>query len=57
MKLLAVYIGLVLVGDLIAYGVGRTVEQFASQATSLAVFLALFFLVFWAGWKAAVRLT
>jgi hypothetical protein len=56
MKLIAVYIGLVLVGDFIAYGVGRTVESFAPTA-SLPIFLGLFFLVFWAGWKAAVRLT
>ncbi len=56
MKIIAVYVGLVVVGDFIAYLIGRAVESNWPTA-SLPVFLALFFLVFWAGWKAAVRLT
>ncbi len=55
MKLIAVYIVLVLVGDLLSYGVGRVVEMF-SPTLSLTVFLTCFFAVFWAGWKAAVRI-
>jgi len=56
MKIIVIYVALVAVGDLIAYAIGRAVES-AWPTASLPVFLALFFLVFWAGWKAAVRLT
>jgi hypothetical protein len=56
MKLIAGYIVLVITGDSVAYGIGRTVEHW-SPTTSLPIFLTLFFIVFWAGWKAAIRLT
>jgi hypothetical protein len=56
MRLIAVYVVLVLVGVLIAYGVGRTVEHWSEQA-SLIVFLALFFSSLWAGWRVALKLT
>ena len=48
--LIAVYIVIVLVGVLIAYGVGRVVETWSEQA-SLFVFLGLFFTSLWAGWQ------
>lgn len=54
MKLLAVYTLFVVIGEFIAYGVGRVVEQWSATA-SLPVFLACFFVVFWAAWRAAVR--
>lgn len=57
MKLIAVYIVFVLIGDVGSYFVGRTMEQFLSQSLSLAVFLACFFFVFWLAWSLAVRLT
>ncbi len=57
MKLIAVYIVLVLIGDAIAYFIGRTMEHFATQSLSLTVFLGCFFVVFWAAWLLAVRLT
>jgi len=56
MRLIAVYVVLVLVGVLIAYGVGRAVEHWSEQA-SLIVFLALFFSSLWAGWRLALKLT
>ena len=56
MKLIAVYVALVLVGELIAYVIGRSVEQWSVSA-SLPVFLACFFIVFWVAWRAAVKLT
>jgi hypothetical protein len=56
MKLIAVYIAFVLVGLLIAYGVGRLVEMW-SEDVSLFVFLGLFFLTLWAGWRLALKLT
>jgi hypothetical protein len=56
MKLIAVYVVLVLVGELVAYGVGRAVEHW-SEAWSLPVFLTLFFVVLWGAWRLAVRVT
>ena len=54
MKLIGVYVIFVLVGDAIAYFVGRTVEHW-SMTASLPVFLAGFFLVFWGAWRLAIR--
>ena len=56
MRLNAKNVGLVLVGILIAYGVGRTVEHWSQQA-SLIVILVLFFGSLWAGWRLAMKLT
>jgi hypothetical protein len=56
MKIMAVYIAVVIVGEFLAYGIGRGVEIF-SETLSLPVFLALFFSVFFFGWRFAVRLT
>jgi hypothetical protein len=56
MKLMALYIVFVLIGEFGAYLIGRTVEQWSASA-SLPVFLACFFLVFWIAWIFAVRLT
>jgi hypothetical protein len=54
MKLLGFYIVFVAVGEAIAYVAGRTVE-FWSPATSLPVFLGLFFFMLWAAWRLAVK--
>jgi hypothetical protein len=56
MRLIAVYVAFVLIGEGIAYTVGRSVEQ-VSQSASLPVFLACFFIVFWAAWRLAIRVT
>jgi hypothetical protein len=56
MKLIVVYIGFVIVGDAIAYLVGRTVEHWSPSA-SLPIFLACFFFVFWSAWRLAIRVT
>ena len=57
MRLIAVYIVFVLIGDTGAYLVGRTMEQFLSQSLSLTVFLVCFFVVFGVAWFLAVRVT
>ena len=57
MMLIAVYIVFVLIGDLGAYLIGRTMEQFLSQSLSLSVFLGCFFVVFWLAWVLAVKVT
>ncbi|MBI3704705.1 MAG: hypothetical protein HY244_12885 [Rhizobiales bacterium] len=57
MRLIAVYIVFVLIGDTGSYLVGRTMEQFLSQSISLTIFLSCFFIVFWLAWVLAVRVT
>jgi hypothetical protein len=54
MKLLVFYIVFVAIGEGIAYAAGRTVELW-SPATSLPVFLGLFFFMLWAAWRLAVK--
>ena len=54
MKLLAFYIVFVVIGEAIAYAVGRTVETW-SQTASLPAFLACFFFVLWAAWRVATH--
>jgi len=56
MRLLAVYIAFVAMGEAIAYAAGRTVEMW-SPATSLPVFLTFFFFVLWGAWRLAVKVT
>jgi cation transporter-like permease len=56
MTLLVVYIGLIIVGDVIAYFVGLAIERTIPGA-SLPAFLALYFGVLWFAWLLAVRLT
>jgi len=56
MRLIAVYIGFVFVGVLIAFGVGEVVERWSEQV-SLFVFLGLFFTSLWAGWQLALKVT
>jgi hypothetical protein len=56
MKLMAVYVALVIVGELVTYAIGRAVENY-SEAWSLPVFLVLFFSTFYVCWRLAVRVT
>ena len=56
MSLLIVYVGLVIMGNLIAYFVGLGIERTVPVA-SLPVFLAMYFLFLWVSWVIAVRIT
>jgi hypothetical protein len=56
MSIMAVYIFFLVIGELIAYAIGRIVEQW-SMAAGLPVFLAGFIVVFWLAWILAVRVT
>jgi hypothetical protein len=56
MQLIAVYVLLLLIGDVMAYGIGTATERF-SPTLSLPVFLASYFAVLWIGWILAVRIT
>jgi len=55
-SVILVYVAIVIVGDAIAVAISSLVERY-SEPASLLVFFALFILVFWAGWIAAVRVT
>jgi hypothetical protein len=57
MTLLIYYLVLVIVGDVAAYFIGRLIEYQWGSYASLIAFLALYFLVLWAAWQIAVRLT
>lgn len=56
MKLLAVYTILVFASEAAAIGIGEVVELTYPKA-SLLTFLALFFLMLWLAWRAALRVT
>jgi hypothetical protein len=56
MSVILVYVLFVIAGDAVAVGIASLVER-VSESASLLVFFALFILVFWAGWVAAVRVT
>jgi len=57
MYLLVLYVGLVLVGDIIDYLIGLFVERMWGSQASLVVFLALYFIFLWVAWVVAVKLT
>lgn len=56
MSVIAIFVGIVLIGDLAAVGVGELLDRMF-PAISLPVFLLLFFGVFYFGWKLALHLT
>jgi|EndMetStandDraft_4_1072995.scaffolds.fasta_scaffold249671_1 hypothetical protein len=56
MKLLVVYALLVTMGEAAAIGIGELVEL-SYPSASLLTFLALFFVMLWVAWRAALRLT
>ncbi len=57
MWLLIIYVGLVLVGDVADYLIGLAVERMWGSQASLVVFLALYFVLLWLAWVAAVKIT
>jgi hypothetical protein len=56
MILVAYYVVLVLVGDLVAVVLCLWIERYWPTA-SLAIFLAFYFIILWVAWKLAVRLS
>jgi Na+-translocating ferredoxin:NAD+ oxidoreductase RnfC subunit len=57
MNLLVVFIASVMVGQAIAVASGLIVERVYSPYAGLVVFIALYFIMFWAAWRVSVRLT
>jgi hypothetical protein len=56
MSLLAVYLALMITGDVIAYLIGLVIER-TVPAASLPAFLGMYFLFLWIAWVIAVRVT
>ena len=56
MALLAVYLALMIVGDVVAYFIGLAIER-AFPVASLPAFLAMYFVFLWIAWVIAVRVT
>jgi len=54
MKALILYVAFVVIGALVAGGIGLVVERQISSAASLIVFLALFFANFAVSWIAVI---
>jgi hypothetical protein len=50
MTLIFWYLGFMIVGDLVAYGLGLLVEYRFGSYVSLIVFLALYFVSLWVAW-------
>ena len=57
MTLLIWYIGLVVIGDVIAYFAGLAVERQFGSYPSMVAFIAMYFLVLWVAWQLSVRIT
>ena len=57
MLLIVYYVILMVVGDLIAYGIGFAIERMWGSQASLWAFLVLYFAFLWVAWHAAVWLT
>lgn len=56
MILLLFYLGFVIAGTALSYGVGLFIEKNA-PAASLPTFLGMYFLSLWLAWLVAVRIT
>jgi hypothetical protein len=56
MHLLLIYLVIITIGEVIAFGLGRIVEDIY-PAFSMVLYMAMFFGVLWGGWPIAVDLT
>jgi len=56
MTIIAYYVALLLVGDIVAVFLCLWIEKFWPTA-SMPIFIGLYFLILWVAWLVAVRLT
>ena len=56
MWVLLIYVVLMLVGDIIDFGIGSVVAKYWSDTASLPIFLACYFTTLWLAWVIAVRI-
>jgi hypothetical protein len=57
MWVLAIYVALVAIGEVIDFEIGILVERYFSSAVGIPIFLIIFFLNFWICWRLALWLT
>lgn len=57
MTLLIWYIGLVMIGDVVAYFAGLAVERQFGSYPSMVAFIVMYFVVLWIAWQLSVRIT
>ena len=57
MWVLLIYVILMIIGDVIDYGIGMAVSSYWSDAASLPVFLACYFATLWFAWVLAVKIS
>ena len=57
MTLLIWYIGLVMIGDVVAYFAGLPVERQFGSYPSMVAFIVMYFVVLWIAWQLSVRIT
>ena len=57
MALIVWYLGIVAVGDVLAYFIGLFVEYEWGGLASMVVFLALYFVMLWGAWVFSVWIT
>ncbi len=57
MTLLIWYVGLVMIGDVVAYFAGLAVERQFGSYPSMVAFIAMYFFVLWLAWQVSVRIT
>jgi len=56
MWVLAIYVVLMIIGDVLDFFVGAAVSRYWSDAVSLPVFLACYFATLWLAWIVAVKI-
>lgn len=56
MQLILVYVVMAVIGEFIAFGLGRIVDQFV-PAWSMMIYMVMFFGVLWLAWPLSVFVT
>jgi hypothetical protein len=56
MWVLLIYLGLMIAGDILDYGIGSAAAAMWGDSISLIVFLACYFFTLWLAWAIAWRL-
>jgi hypothetical protein len=57
MILIAIYVAMVVVCEVLAFFLGAALDQFVPSAWSMLVYMGMFFGVLWAAWPVSVFVT
>ncbi|HWP25909.1 MAG TPA: hypothetical protein VNL39_06160 [Xanthobacteraceae bacterium] len=57
MLAIIVYVAVVAVGEIIAFGLGVVIDRMVPDAWSMIIYMAMFFGVIWGAWPIAVYIT